>query len=335
MMPDHQLTMSSDIQPVRLSQLTKLTEELLGFDRFVYRFGFDGVWGGSDLAQLPLDKRDVDPTVEQETFENIFSFRSPAGDHLPPQEWCDTDPVIAQRINFTGNPHVSTLLGLGGQMQLTALIEARDQAVEQAMGLVQRLAVLESESNLPLLRRGCLYATFLSGAALDQTPRLETTILIAQQYRLPDGKEVHFPLTLAPGALSEMIAHSEWSTLSKSVGTFGLTERTRVPENLFTPPSIRDLGLTEKPRPGRASDRRLVDREVFVAWQNQAAAKGWGQEQVKALFAAGQLLSKTVRWEHNLQVTAGIGAVYHAVARTGSRLSTRTPEKDHSHGPSL
>jgi hypothetical protein len=327
--------MRSDIQPVRLSQLPELTEELFGYDRYVHRLGFDGLWGGSDLARLHLDEPKIDPGVEQESFENIFSFRSPAGDRLPPQEWCETDPVIAQRINFTGNPHVSTLLGLGGQPRSMDFVEARDQAVQQAMNLVQRLAILESESNLPLLRRGCLYASFLSGAAPDQTPHLETTILIAQQYRLPDAKEVHFPLVLAPGAMHELLARSEWSKISETIGTFGLTERTRIPESLFTPPSIRNLGLTENPLPGSASDRRLVDTELFGAWQNQAAAKGWGPEQVKALFAAGHLLGKTVRWEQSHLLTDGIGAVYHAVTRTGSRLSTPAVEKDHSHGPSL
>lgn len=327
--------MRSDIMPVRLSQLPELMEELFGYDRYVHQYGFDGLWGGSDLARLQLDEISVELGVEQESFENIFSFRSPAGDHLPPQEWCETDPVVAQRINFSGNPHVSTLLGLGGQPRSMEFVEARDQAVQQAMSLVQRLAVLESESNLPLLRRGCLYASFLSGAAPDQTPHLETTILIAQQYRLPDAKEVHFPLVLAPGAMHELLARSEWSKISETIGTFGLTERTRIPESLFSPPSTRDLGLTENPLPGSDPGRRLVDKELFKAWQNQAAAKGWGPEQVEALFAAGHLLGKTVRWEQSRLVTEGVGAVYHAVVRTGSRLSTPAVEKDHSQGPSL
>jgi hypothetical protein len=338
MMPDRQLAMNSDIQPVRLSQLPELTEEFFGLVFRDNRLSYGGLWRGSDVARLQLDgplEQLEDLFIDRETFGNIFSFRSPAGDQFPPRNWRETDPVIAQRITFTGNPLVSTLFALGEREQCLDLIEARYYAMKQAMTLVQRLAVLESESNLPLLRRGCLYAAFLAGAAPDQTPRLETTILIAQQYRLPDGKEVHFPLTLAPGALSELIARSEWSKLSEIVGTFGLTERTRVPENLFTPPSMRDLGLTEKPLPGSVTDRRLAGRELFVAWRNQAAAKGWGPEQVKDLFAAGQLLSKAVRWEHNLRVTEGIAAVYHAVARTGSRLSTPLPEKDRGHGPSL
>ncbi len=48
--------------------------------------------------------------------------------------------------------------------------------------------------------RGCLYASFLQGAAEDQTPRLETSVFIAQQYRLANGFEAHFPLELQPGS---------------------------------------------------------------------------------------------------------------------------------------
>lgn len=329
-MPDLQPAVSSDVQPVRLSELPNLIEEFFGLGYRDNRLGFGGLWAGSDMARLGLDR-----SVDRETFGNIFSFRSPAGDQLPLREWRETDPVIAQRVNFTGNPLVSTLWGLGGRKECLALMETRHRAMDQAMKLLQRAAVLESESKLPLLRRGCLYAAFLSGAAPDQTPRLETNILIAQQYRLPNGKEVHFPLVLAPGAVSELIARSEWRRLSETLGTFGLTERTQVPENLFTPPALRDLRPSEQPLPGSVADRRLAGPELVTAWRNQAAAKGFGREQVKALFAAGQLLGKVVRWERNNLGLAGVGAAYHAVARTGSQLSTVIPEKDHSHGPSL
>ncbi len=330
MMPYRQLAMSSDIQPVRLSQLPDLTEEFFGLGYRDNRLGFGGLWAGSDMARLGLDR-----SVDRETFGNIFSFRSAAGDHVPPREWRETDPVIAQRINFTGNPLVSTLWGLGGRKECLALIEARHQATEQAMKLLRRVSVLESESKLPLLRRGCLYAAFLSGAAPDQTPRLETNILIAQQYRLPNGKDVHFPLDLASGAVSELIARSEWRRLSETLGTFGLTERTQVPENLFTPPSLRDLRPTERPQPGGVPDRRLAGPELILAWRNQAGSKGFGREQVKAMFEAGRLLGKVVRWERNNLGPEGFAAAYHAVARTGSRLSTAAAEKNHSHGPSL
>jgi hypothetical protein len=330
MMPYRQLAMSTDIQPVRLSQLPELTEEFFGLGYRENRLGFGGLWAGSDMGRLGLDR-----SVDRETFGNIFSFRSTAGDQLPPREWREANPVIAQRINFTGNPLVSTLWGLGGRKECLALMDTRHQAMEQSMKLLQRVAVLESESNLPLLRRGCLYAAFLSGAAPDQTPRLETTILIAQQYRLPNGTEVHFPLVLAPGAVSELIARSEWRRLSETLGTFGLTERTQVPENLFTPPTLRDLRTTEQPLAGSVSDRRLAGPELVTAWRNQAAAKGFGREQVKAMFAAGQLLAKVVRWDRNNLGPEGFEAAYHAVARTGSRLSTATAEKEHSHGPSL
>lgn len=330
MTPDLKPAVSSDVQPVRLSELPSLIDEFFGLGYRENRLGFGGLWAGSDIARLGLDR-----SVDRETFGNIFSFRSPEGDQLPPREWRETDPVIAQRINFTGNPLVSTLWGLGGRKECLALMDTRHQAMEQAMKLLQRVAVLESESKHPLLRRGCLYAAFLSGAAPDQTPRLETNILIAQQYRLPNGKDVHFPLVLAPGAVSELITRSEWRRLSGAVGTFGLTERTQVPENLFTPPSMRDLRPTEQPLPGSVSDRRLAGPELIAAWRNQAAAKGFGREQVKAMFAAGQLLGKVVRWERNNLGPEGFEAAYHAVARTGSRLSTATAEKDHSHGPSL
>ena len=321
---------TGDVRPVRLSELPALADEFFGLGFRENRLGLGGMWGGSDIGRLRLDR-----SVDRETFGNIFGFRRPTGDQLPSREWRESDPVVAQRITFTGNPLVSTLWGLGGPKQCVALIEARHHATEQAMKLLRRVAVLESESTLPLLRRGCLYANFLSGAAPDQTPRLETNLLIAQQYRMPDGKEVHFPLVLAPGAVSELIARWEWRRLSDAVGTFGLTERTQVPDNLFTAPSMLDLRRAEPPLPGSAADRRLAGAELFEAWWNQAAAKGFGRKQVESMFAAGRLLGKVVRWERNNLGPEGVEAAYHAVARTGSRLSTRDPEKDRSHGPSL
>jgi hypothetical protein len=157
MMPDRQLAMNSDIQPVRLSQLPELTEEFFGLVFRDNRLSYGGLWRGSDVARLQLDgplEQLEDLFIDRETFGNIFSFRSPAGDQFPPRNWRETDPVIAQRITFTGNPLVSTLFALGEREQCLDLIEARYYAMKQAMTLVQRLAVLESESNLPLLRRG-------------------------------------------------------------------------------------------------------------------------------------------------------------------------------------
>lgn len=325
-MPDPKQTVGSDIQPVRLSELPNLVEEFFARGYREHRFGLGGTWMGSDLSWLRLDR-----SVDRETFGKVFSFRSPAGDQLPPPEWSETDPIVAQRINFTGNPLVSRLWGLSSPARRLSLVGMRSLATEQAVKFLQKVALLESESDLPILGRGCHCAVFHSGAAPDQTPRLETTVLFAQQYRLPSGKEVHFPLVLAPGAVSELIGRWEWRRLSENLGTFGLTERTQIPENLFSTPTLRDLGRTDEPH----LNRRLGGSELFAAWRNQAAIKGFDEDRVEAMFQAGRLLGKVVRWDRNGLDPEGLKAVYHAVARTGSQLSTPTMEKDRSHGPSL
>jgi hypothetical protein len=185
----------------------------------------------------------------------------------------------------------------------------RSLATEQAVKILQNAALLESESDLLSLGRGCHCAVFHSGAAPDQTPRLETSILFAQQYRLPSGKEVHFPPVLAPGAVSELIGRWEWRRLSEKLGTFGLTERTQIPENLFSTPSLRDLGRNDKTH----ADRRLAGSELFAAWRNQAAIKGFDEERVEAMFAAGRLLGigSSILEARRHPGTAGAGRAQH------------------------
>ncbi len=100
------------------------------------------------------------------------------------------------------------------------------------------------------------------------------------------------------------------------------------PENLFTHPSLRNLRPTEQPLSGSVSDRRLSGTELFEAWRNQAAVKGFGPEQVDAMFAAGQRLGKVVRWERNNLGAEGVEAAYHAVVRSNSRVSMVTAKRD-------
>ena len=321
---------ANDIKPVRLSELPALLDEFFGLAYRVNRLGIGGIWDGSGFASMGLNR-----AVDRETFVNVFSFRSPAGDHGPSQQWREQDPIIAQCITYTGNPLVSKLWGLGNPEQCKALIEARTNATTQAMKLLRLVSSFESESTFPILGRGCLHANFLSGAAEDQTPRLESTILIANQYRLPNGSEVHFPLNLAPGAASELINRWEWRRLSDSLGTFGLTERTQVPDNLFTPPTLKDLGPLETTLLGNVADRRLAGAELFKAWHNQAASNGFGPEKVQAIFEAGKLIGGITRWERNNFSPDGIKSAYHALARTGSRISMAPDDKDHGHGPSF
>ncbi len=324
------LVTASDIKPVRLSELPALLDEFFGLAYRENRLGIGGTWDGSGFAAMGLN-----PSVDRETFVNVFSFRSPAGDHGPSRQWREEDPIIAHRITYSGNPLVSKLWGLGNPEQRKALVEARTNATTQAMKLLRLVSAFESESNFPILGRGCLHANFLSGAALDQKPRLETNILIANQYRLPSGSEVHFPLNLSPGAASELINRWEWRRLSDSLGTFGLTERTQVPDNLFTTPTLKDLGASKTTLPGSVTDRRLAGAELFKAWHNQAADRGFGPEKVQSIFTAGKLLGAIIRWERNNLSPDGVQAAYHAVARTGSRISSAPPERSRSHGPSL
>jgi len=325
-MPDPEPNESSDVQPVRLSELPNLMEDFFGQDYRQHRLGLGGTWMGSHLSWLRLDQ-----AVDREAFGNVFSFRSPAGDQLPPPEWSETDPIIAQRITFTGNPLVSRLWGLASPGRRLSLVGMRSLATEKAIKSLQEAAAPQAESGLSIRGRGCHCAVFHSGAAPDQTPRLETTILVAQQYRLPSGQEVHFPLVLEPFSVSELMGLCEWRRLRGCLGIFGLPERNQIPENLFSPPTQRDLGLNEQILP----NRRLVGSELFAAWRNQAAIKGFDEERVEAMFAAGRLPGKVDRGDRNGLDPVGFNAVYRAVARTDSRLSTPTIEKDRSHGPSL
>lgn len=325
-MLDSEPNESSDVQPVRLSELPNLIEEFFGQDYRQHRLGLGGTWMGSHLSWLRLDQ-----AVDREAFGNVFSFRSPAGDQRPTPEWSATDPIIAHRITFTGNPLVSRLWGLATPGRRMSLVGMRSLATEQAIKPFQEAAARESRSDRPIRGRGCHCAVFHSGAAPDQTPCLETTILFAQQYRLPSGQEVHFPLVLETFSVSELIGLCEWCRLRECLGIFGRTECTQIPDNLFSTPTLRDLGRTDEPNSGR----RLSGSELFAAWRNQAASKGFDEERVEALFTAGRLLGKVVHWDRNAMDPEGLNTVYHAVARTGSQLSTPTMEKDRSHGPSL
>lgn len=319
-----------DIRPVHLSDLPALTDELFGSEYRRHRWGFPGEWAGSDLGSFPIG-----PMVDRESFSNLFGFRSLSGELTPSRDWIRSNPVVAQRLTYSGSPDLSTLFGLGDFREQMTILKARREAIRQSMGLLQRFSVLESESTLPLLGRGCLYATFHTAAAPDQTPRLESQVFIAQQYRIPNGTEVRFPLEIASEAAGALIARHEWRRLSEHIGTFGLTSRSQVPRGLFRPPTYKDLDPEYARERFRGRNRKLVHFEIDAAWKRQAEDRGFGREQSKALFSAGRLLGNVVGFERFHLGRDGIHAAYHAVARTGSRLPERRRDTDHDRGPSL
>lgn len=319
-----------DIRPVHLNDLPALTDELFGSEYRRHRLGFPGEWAGSDLESIPIG-----PMVDRESFSNIFGFRSLSGELVPSRDWIRSNPVVAQRLTYSGSPDISTLFGLGNFREQMTILKARREAIRQSMGLLERFSNLRSESTGPSLRHGCLYATFHMAAAPDQTPRLESHLLIAQQYRLPNGNEVCFPLEVGAEAVGSLIARCEWRRLSALIGTFGLTSRSKVPNGLFSSPTYKDLDPEYARDRFRGRNRKLVRAEIDDAWKNQAEGRGFGLDRRKALFSAGRLLGNVVVIEQMRRNQELIDEAFRVSFRPGSRLPERRRDQDHDRGPSI
>jgi hypothetical protein len=314
--------MKNDIQSIRLNDVSSLVDEFFGLDYRSNRLGLPGRWGGSDLRRLGVVN-----TVGRDEFSNVFTFRNPSGDSGPAHGWSADNPVVAQRLTFESNAAVSTLWALGTPAQRNLIAHAHLRATEQTMELLRTFSLLESESRFPLMGRGCLYASFLQGAAEDQTPRLRTSVFIAQQYRLANGFEAHFPLELQPGTISELFTFGEWSRLADQFGTLGLTSGTRVPDGLFSPPSLATLASEARVQDPAFQNRRLAGRELFAAWFIQAEEKGFGPSEVAQVFESAKRLGHVLRARHYPLTPDSARAVWDSLTRSGSRPS----HSDHHH----
>lgn len=320
--------MNDDVKPVRLSELPSLIQEFFSPDYVLNRNGLAGVWRGSDFPVL----RTV-PEMTKENFANVFSFHSWNGKNGPSKSWQESNPVIAQRLTFDSSPELSTLWALGDQQQRLDIIRTVQSTTKQTMGYIWDIANLESESSRGFLSRGCRFAQFLERVSPEQTPRLRTTVLIAQQYRIWGNKEVTFPLEFEPGTPSALFRRCEWRRLTDRIGTFGMTPKTRIPKNLFSPPSHLPPSAKKFPTEQEYVERQENNR---LSWRQQAAEKGFGPEDVQVAFQAAKRLGNIVNLLRNNLTPLGPKVFTEAAIRLqGGRGFTRKPEVDHSTRPSL
>lgn len=299
--------MNSDIEPIRLDSLLEVIEDLFGADYESHRLGTPGRWGGSDLQRLGLDG-----PVERSHFENLFTFHDPQGRIRTPDGWMLDNPVVAQRLTFEARPEVTTLWALGDPQQQQELASSHVTAVRQTMSTLHSLTLMESESPHPVFESGCLFTSFTEGAARDLTPRLRTSVLICQQYRLPDGQAVHFPLKLAPGTAKGLFERWEWRRLSDRIGVLGATPETRVPENLFKPVAVaRDPSL----RQSSEVSPELSQAELLDRWKAQASQAGFGAAEVQKVFSAAYRHGLAIHAREQVLRSAAIEARWEALIR--------------------
>ena len=316
--------MSSDIEPIHLDRLLEVVEELFGADYGSRRLGTPGRWGGSDLQRLGLDG-----PVERFHFENLFTFHDPHGRIRTPEGWMTDNPVVGQRLTFEAKPEISALWALGNPRQRQEVASSHANAVSQTMSTLHSLALLESERPHPVFERGCLFASFTEGAAEDLTPRLRTSVLICQQYRLPDGQAVGFPLELAPGTARTIFERCEWRHLSDTIGVLGMTPGTRVPDSLFKP--ITD---TSRKWPWTVSEpeQKLSSSQMMGRWRAQAAKAGFGPVEVQQVFDSARRLGRGLDAHSQPLSRNAVGALWAAMTRTGAR-EQRKDRHGPEHGP--
>jgi hypothetical protein len=312
--------MTDDVKAVKLSELSSLVGEFFDSDYYVRRWGIQGRWGGSDFPALTAI-----PEMDRKDFTHVFSFRSWSGRFGPPPSWQESNPVIAQRLTLDSCPELSTLWALGKPAQRNQILHTVYDTTKQVMGYLRSISTLENESSGSFLSRGCRHATFVERVTDEGIPRIRTTVLIAQQYRIWGNKEVRFPLDLEPGAASALFRRCEWRRLTDRIGTFGLTPKTRIPRNLFAPladkavsrneTSASMLGWPDEPQPR-------------LSWQMQAAAKGFGPKQVQDSFNAARDLGLVVNLLRNNLTPIGPKVISEAVFR--SQKSKDSPAKSMS-----
>lgn len=316
--------MSPDVEPIRLDSLLEVVEELFGADYESHRLGTPGRWGGSDLERLGLDG-----PVERSNFENLFSFHDPKGRIPTPEGWMEGNPVVAQRLTFEAKPEITTLWALGNPRQRQEIASSHANAVRQTMSTIHSLALAESESPHPIFGRGCLFACYTEGATEDLKPRLRTSVLICQQYRLPDGQAVRFPLELAPGTAKTIFERCEWRRLSDTIGVLGTTPGTRVPDELFKPMTDTDRQwlLTVS-----GPEQRLSSSQILERWRAQAAQAGFGPVEVQHVFDSARRLGRGLNAQSQPFSPNTVGALWDAMTRTGAR-EQRRDRHGPEHGP--
>ena len=312
--------MNPDIVSVHLDSLPGVIEELFGANYESRRLVSPGQWGGSDLQRLGLDG-----PVERSHFQNIFTFNDAHRRIATPGARMEDNPVVAQRLTFEARPEVTALWALGNPRQRQDIATSHVNAVRQTMTSIHSLALHESEPPNPVLGCGCLFASFTEGAAENLIPRLRTSVMICQQYRLPDGQGVQFPLNLAPGTAEALFERWEWRRLTDRIGVLGSTPETRVPENLFKPlAAAKGASLQAIPE----TSPKLSKSEILSHWKAQAAQAGFGAAEVQKVFSAAYRHGRDIHAREQVLRSAAIAARWDALTRTGAREQSRD-----RHGP--
>ncbi len=177
--------------------------------------------------------------------------------------------------------------------------------------------------------RGCLFARFWEGAAEDLTPRLRSSVLICQQYRLPDGQMVRFPLELAPRTAKTLFERWEWRRISETIGVLAMTPGTHVPAKLFKPMPDRVCNWL---RTVSQTEQRRFGEQMVHRWRAQASKAGCGPVEVQHVFDSARRLGRSLNAQSQPFSPDTVGALWDVMTRTGAR-GQRRDRHGPEHGP--
>ena len=266
------------------------------------RLGAPGEWQGSAIARLGLQN-----PVQESDLANLLKGWTPDGQQMI-QDPLAANSVRAWRCSLRADPPLNALWALSSESIREQIRLAHTKAVQVAVADFENTLNGRSGKDRPIPHEWklTLVAKFESGASREQTPQLETNLLLLNFviHRGDGGGLTTFPQRRANRIEQRMQSVYKQVLEKETLWAFG--SRIQLPEELcqrlqqpfeFGP-------LPANPTAGKTA---LQGNELFTAWQEQGRSWGWGPDRVESLHeAAGRQLNwRNLMREFNATIQSG------------------------------
>jgi len=286
------------------------------------RLGKPGSWQGSAIDRLGLRN-----PIQAEDLATLLQGRTREGERLVRDPLSETNPVTGWRFNLTAEAPVSVLWALAPPVVSARIRLAHNEAVQAAVTDFERTLNRRpwyATSQVPERQR-TLFAKFSSGASRQQTPRLETSLVLC-----------NFIIQRGNGGLSSFTQEEVNRRERRLQSVYKRTLETRVSwivgGKIHIPNELCQRFLSRSdagPAKTNSMDgsRPLRGQQLFEAWQEQARGWGWGPMKVAALLRDAQEQTNVRNMVRDYGTVARLGRLWIHQRVQAAKGDAEQPEK--------
>ena len=268
-----------------------------------------GAWLGRAALRLGLGG----PIADEELRALFAGLHPRTGQRL--RDPASRVKMAAYDLTFSAPKSVSVLFGLGDPEIRTAVREAHEKAVREAVSYLEwSSAAIRRGAGGAIVEQvdGFIAAGYRHRASREGDPQLHTHVLVANlgqgrdgRWSALDGRRIYAHANTASRVYQAVLRGEltrslgvEWTPVSR-----GIAEVEGVPAQVICVFSRRraqiEAAMAERGTSGaraaeaaalatrRSKDRVVTSRELFADWRERAAEVGWSAEAARSLVRAG------------------------------------------------